>query len=538
MDSTCLPKDDSRPEKRAEQLADSRDTYAYRYSWPPGVAVAATVPHKDDYSIEYMAKIALITAETFKNALGFANLFIKPGELPRFLEHSLAQLATFKASELRARFLEAHCELAKRMTSTQPPSVESYGQLYTSIEAPPSWRQWDFDRAYAWQRVAGVNPMWLTRITAIPEHVAVGEREWLRAIGESGSLAEALANGRVFACDYGLLDGAPMGTTNGRKKWLPAPYAVFAAIDGDLKSVAIQVGGKKGSPVYTPADGRSWRIAKLTVQAADANIHEAIVHLGRTHMVMEAVALATHRQLAERHPLSALLLPHVELTLPINNSAATSLIAPGGVIDLAFAAKIETTAGLVKVGMDGNPLSLASPPADLARRGLTDPSVIAEHPYRDDGLLVWAAIERFAHGYVRRYYANDADVVGDTELAAWVTELGSQEGGRLVGVARPTTVAALGDLVAIIVWTGSAQHSAVNFTQFPYMGVMPNTVGALWNEWPVAGVPDDDETHVKLLPPYDMSVLQLNTVYQLSSMRMNRLGHYPLLHFRDGRVRE
>jgi arachidonate 15-lipoxygenase len=139
---------------------------------------------------------------------------------------------------------------------------------------------------------------------------------------------------------------------------------------------------------------------------------------------------------------------------------------------------------------------------------------------------------------VQRYYANDADVTGDVELAAWVAELGAQAGGRLVGVDKPTSVASLGDLVAIVIWTGSAQHSAVNFPQFPFMGVMPNTVGALWDQWPTPGVPDDATTHLKLLPPYDMSVLQLNTVYQLSEMRMNKLGHYGMLHFLDGRVRE
>jgi arachidonate 15-lipoxygenase len=128
-------------------------------------------------------------------------------------------------------------------------------------------------------------------------------------------------------------------------------------------------------------------------------------------------------------------------------------------------------------------------------------------------------------------------VAQDAELAAWVREMGSADGGRLKGMRPVETVDALVNLVAVIVWTGSAQHSAVNFPQFPYMSAPPNMPGAFWSDWPVAGATSDEATLVSVLPPFNMAALGLSTVYQLSSVRLNRLGHYPLMHFHDRAAR-
>ena len=191
----------------------------------------------------------------------------------------------------------------------------------------------------------------------------------------------------------------------------------------------------------------------------------------------------------------------------------------------------------MKQGLDTFHLPSGSPPADLAARGLDDPAVLPEHPYRDDALLVWGAIRSFVDAYVRRYYPADAAVAADPELGAWIREMGSPEGGRLQGLHPVETVSALVELMATVVWTGSAQHAAVNFPQFPYMSAPPNLLGAFWAEWPVPGVKSDEATLLSVMPPYNMAMIQHGTTYQLSSLRMNRLGHYPWLHFKDREVR-
>jgi arachidonate 15-lipoxygenase len=533
----CLPSDDPSPEPRSAALARRREVYRYSYAWPPEVAVAAEVPKLDGYSPAYVVQSLAILSDSLRNLLPVAELFVSPDKVHEFLADELEKIKALGPGDLKGHLFDMQANVARHMTSASPKALADYGRFYNCVAAPPGWTCWDDDRSFAWQRVAGVNPMAIRRVDAIPEHVAIGEREMESAVPGHGSLAAALAEGRVFACDYGLFAGALCGVTDGRRKWLPAPYAVFVSVGGALRPVAIQAGPTPESPVFTPRDGHGWRVARLAMQTADASHHEFLSHLGHTHLVIEAVALATYRQLAPNHPLCVLLTPHLDQTLPINHSAATSLIAPGGSVDLMFGPRIEAAVGFVKKGLDAFVLPRSSISADLAERGLDDPRTIADHPYRDDGLLVWGAIRRFVEAYVRRYYSADTDVTADEELAAWTREMGSPEGGRLSGIRPLETVGALAELMAIIVWTASAQHSAVNFGQFPNMGAVTNMPGAFWAEWPVPGVATDEATLLSVLPPYNMAMLQQATVYQLSQQRNNRLGHYPLLHFKDREVR-
>ena len=532
-----LPQHDLRPAKRARHLAEAQETYGYSYAWPPEVATAAEVPHKDSYSAGYIAKLIPLTLEIFANNLAMGEFVAEVADFKHVIEDELESAAKLGPKAIGKWFFDIQSKKASYMTTRQPESVDEYGKLFAALPAVPVWSKWDDDKAFAWQRVAGVNPMSIRRIEALPESIGITPEHYLQAVGDQDDMRSAAAEGRLFACDYTMFGGVPMGVTNGRNKFMPATYAVFASVHGELKPIAIQVGANAGDPVFTPGDGYGWRLAKLAFNVCDATHHETTSHLGRTHMVMEAVAIATRRQLASHHPLYDLLHAHTDHTMPINHSAATSLIAPGGTIDQVFAPTIEAAAGLVRAAIDGLPINVASPPDELKLRGVDDVAMLVEYPYRDDALLVWGAIEKYIGAYVGHYYESDADVVGDTELAAWVTELGADDGGRLKGVDPPSTVAELAKLVATFVWIGTGQHSAVNFTQWPYMSVVPNMVGAFWKEWPGEGVDANEETHLELLSPINMAILQFNTVYQLSNLRYNHLGKYGLTTFLAPKVR-
>ena len=374
--------------------------------------------------------------------------------------------------------------------------------------------------------------MTLTRLKEVRSDIHIGEREFARVFPGRGSFAQALGEGRVFACDYTFLQGAATGNTLGSEQ--VAARAVRHVRRGRRRAHAARDPARPedGSRVVTPGEGTLWEVAKLAVQIGDANHHETVTHLGRTHMVMEAVSLALKRQLAERHPLHRLLWAHCEYTLPINNSAATNLIAPGGAIDTTFGGTIQQSVAFVKQGIESFDLGRSGVPTDIAARGLDDTSVIADHPYRDDALPVFGAIKRFVDAYVRLAYASDEDVTKDLELAAFVRELGSQDGGRIPGVTQPTSIDTLALLVTNIVWIASGQHAAVNFTQYPFMGYVPNMAGAFWSEWPPTSF-DEANLYALLLPPYNVAVLQMHTVYQLSQVRVNHLGHYGLTTFLD-----
>jgi arachidonate 15-lipoxygenase len=291
-----------------------------------------------------------------------------------------------------------------------------------------------------------------------------------------------------------------------------------------------------GSPIFTPGDGHRWMMAKTAVKVADFQYHEMVFHLGRTHLVVERFLLATRRQMSSRHPLRILLEPHFEFTLAINDHAFHSLAAPGGPIELLMAGTLASSLEITHRAMREYVFHEAAMPRALEIRGVDDPATLPVYPYREDGHLIWRAIADFVNGYVRLYYATDADVVMDVEVQAWARELSAEDGARLVGLLDMDSIGTLVATLTQVIFTASAQHSAVNFAQFPFFGVIPNLPAAAYSPPPDATTPDDEASYLAMLPPLDAGLAQMNLSFQLSWMHYNRLGKYPARHFTDGRV--
>jgi arachidonate 15-lipoxygenase len=280
--------------------------------------------------------------------------------------------------------------------------------------------------------------------------------------------------------------------------------------------------------VRTPRDGADWEVARSVVQVADCNLHQIFHHLGRAHFLMEAFALATERQLAERHPLNVLLSPHFHGTLAINGAARDQLLAPGGQLETLLAPTLEDALGFVYRGIASFRLPDSGFEQDLAARGIAA-SALPVFPYRDDGRLILQAIRSWVDGYLRLYYSTDADVAGDTELRAWVAELASPNGGRLHGLpTRVETVAGLAEILVFVIFSASAQHAALNYSQFDFMGDCANMPSAAYAP-PTASL-------AERLPPWDRCCEGMEFYFQQSRVRDDRLGHYPFRHFADPRV--
>jgi arachidonate 15-lipoxygenase len=97
-----------------------------------------------------------------------------------------------------------------------------------------------------------------------------------------------------------------------------------------------------------------WDIAKACYTSADGSYHEAISHLGDTHLVCGQFIAATRRQLLPNHPLSKLLLPHLAGTALINGAAAAVLINDNGIVDRLTAPDIADSLKLVKIKVCAN----------------------------------------------------------------------------------------------------------------------------------------------------------------------------------------
>ena len=326
------------------------------------------------------------------------------------------------------------------------------------------------------------------------------------------------------------------------QKYVYAPLALFVVDRATklLAPVAIQCKQTPGpdNPIFTPGDGPSWLIAKTIVGIADGNFHEAVTHLGRTHLLVEPFVISTHRQLASNHPLYRLLWPHFEGTLAINDASWRHLIANKGAVDKLFGGTIATSRKLTANGVRTYSFNESLLPKALAARGVLDDTWLATYPYRDDALLYWSSIERWVQDYLALYYHSDADVRGDLELTAWLAEISAEDGGRITGFG-PTdnpTLAYLTEAVTMIIFTSSVQHAAVNFPQYDLMSYVPLMPLAGYAPAPTSKQGATAADHVAMFPPLDMAELQMELGYLLGTVHYTTLGAYRPGYFDDPRL--
>lgn len=569
-----LPQDATPAQRSARQHALEQQRNAYQWSRTVpnvvGVPMAAKVPANDQPTLEWLLEVGESALHILENAL--ANLLDKLGDAEKDaaqselkkIRHSLEQhrqrhqhelasgILTDAAQALRTLIAPSqdalHAQLQRLQEIQQslqqyqhghPRSVKAYQDIFRTIPVPAVAPVALDDSVFARMRVAGPNPMLLAALDSWPDKFRLSEAQFAQAT-QGDSLTAALEEGRLFWEDYVELESvaAVPGNENGKKKTVFAPLVLFVLPRNakQIVPVAIQC-GQDGSQFPTFIATRDkhdplywgWQFAKSVAQVAATNYHELFAHLARTHLVLEAFTVATHRELAPDHPLNILLLPHFEGSLFINNLAASSLIAPGGAIDHIFGSTIETlqtAAGKDRLAFDFRQSFLRN---DLKRRGLHLPSRLPDFPYRDDAVLVWDAIAGWTRSYVELYYADDHAVQADTELAAWSKSLVND--GLLQGFTAPQSRQSLADVLTMVIFTASAQHAAVNFPQFDLVIYVPLFTGGAWADLPATQGGLQQQDWLRVLPDLDIALQQLNILYLLGSVYYRRLGEYRSNHF-------
>ncbi|HMG21943.1 MAG TPA: lipoxygenase family protein [Kofleriaceae bacterium] len=537
-----LPQDDNapgRPQRRTERT--------FNYPWAMGFA---SLPW-----LAYCAEVpgTLHTGDPLATLLGAVSVLPTPSELPTppYLGDRLAHIAKVTSNELHVK---------KQDAASPAPLTGFYQHAFVDLPAPSVTSALDSDTSFVNQRLAGVHPVMIQRAGAIPAGFHVTDQHLRAASGvATDTLQLAAADHRLYVLDYAILVGLPADPAGARH--VPAPFVLFylrddaAAPQGKrLVPVAIQVDRAPplqpiGPEVFTPQSGEWWALAKLMVQVADVNVHEMKAHLFETHMCMEPFAVAAFRELDYRHPVGQLLAEHFRDMILQMYVGRNSLLSPTGTPGAALSgASID---GIVGTGLDGSltitnrahqqwRFDQAGLKADLARRGLLDPATsIPDYPYRDDALLVSDAIEAYVKAYVFHYYASDAAVTADSELAAWRAAVVDPAQGNLAGVPAISTRATLIDVLTQIIFTCTAQHAAVNYPQFDAIGLVPNMPAAAYNTLPplqrLATVPGQPihfghtqppPARESFLPPKAAGLRQISLVANLGLWHYGRLGDY------------
>jgi arachidonate 15-lipoxygenase len=412
-------------------------------------------------------------------------------------------------------------------------TLQAFRDIFEIIRPPDVVDRSESDEYFAEMMVAGPDPTRLTRLDAVPEKFPI-TTEHLQSVPELAheTLESALAAGRVYWVDHAPMSALDNGQHPQAPKYMYSPMVAFAVPrgGGPVRAFAIQCGqDPAGREIYTPADGYSWKLAKNCVLVAHNTYHGEVTHLGRTHLISEAVLLAAVRNLASVHPVAVLLRRHFEGTASINKLAVELLIQPGRAVEYLIGSDLKSTYPWIadhrkNFSFTGNYL-----PAKLERSGTDGAAVLPYYPYRDDGLLVWTAIRRWADAFVDGYYRTDADVREDHELQAWAAEVASPDGGAVrdfgltPGEINDRTD--LAEILTMVIWTAGPQHAAVNFTQLEHLSYLPANPLAGFTEEP-RGRDHTLDDWLANLPPLDVAVQQLCLMNFLGSVRSTTLGDY------------
>lgn len=387
------------------------------------------------------------------------------------------------------------------------------------------------------------------------------------------TLAKAAELNRLYAVDYAAFVGAKTNSVHGEQRYLAAPVALFywnptppagyPPGGGVMQPIAIQLNQQfdaETTPIFTPNDcanandakGFKWRVAKYFVNVCSAIQHESIAHLGDCHLTVEPIVVATHRQLAEQHPLFKLLIPHFRFTININDDAIHSLIIPGGVVATNVGPAIESTLALVAAAHEAWRFDDNNPDRIFKLRGVDQLPVF---PFRDDTVLLWQAIQKYVGAYLRVYYRNDQDVIEDDELQAWVNELVSPTYAGFKGMnglkdtgdaKRPAKIDSLDYLIQVvaqIIYIAGPLHASVNYAQYPLMSYMPSVAGTIYAPPPSRSIQlQSADDCLRWYPPLDVSLYTFSFEYLLSGVQYDTFGYYSdnprMPYFTDKRVEE
>nr|XP_003818095.3 polyunsaturated fatty acid lipoxygenase ALOX15B isoform X4 [Pan paniscus] len=406
--------------------------------------------------------------------------------------------------------------------------------------AEHAFEHWQEDAFFASQFLNGLNPVLIRRCHYLPKNFPVTDAMVASVLGPGTSLQAELEKGSLFLVDHGILPGIQTNVINGKPQFSAAPMTLLYQSPGcgPLLPLAIQLSQTPGpnSPIFLPTDDKwDWLLAKTWVRNAEFSFHEALTHLLHSHLLPEVFTLATLRQLPHCHPLFKLLIPHTRYTLHINTLARELLIVPGQVVDRSTGIGIEGFSELIQRNMKQLNYSLLCLPEDIRTRGVED---IPGYYYRDDGMQIWGAVERFVSEIIGIYYPSDESVQDDRELQAWVREIFSKGFLNQESSGIPSSLEtreALVQYVTMVIFTCSAKHAAVSAGQFDSCAWMPNLPPSMQLPPPTSKGLATCEGFIATLPPVNATCDIILALWLLSKEPGDRrpLGTYPDEHFTE-----
>jgi len=509
--------DDPNPKARAAALTKARDAYQWDHAYlaPLPMLHLLNRPAKN---------LEMGIVQFLRGSFEFLPAAERPHDsMPiERAEATLPGQLRLKLDELEAKFgrLKDPMDYEKLTKHLHMPAHLAGNATYEN--------DWQDDAVFGWQRLAGPNPMAIERLSDDLAFAAVVERTGLtdalvqQVLGDdTATISGARAAGILATVDYPIVaDPTPLpcSVKDGRQNFLPRASGAF--LWHPERSVLLPAAIGLDDQRFAPDNTGVWAAAKAQFATCDFCVHEMAVHLMGVHFLQEGIAIATHRGLPPQHPVYALLVPHFKYLLFNNFAGREFLVEEHGYVEKILSTDLnDGSLELVKRAYTRFHFDDLDVPTALAARGMMSKTGMPDFPYRDDGLLIWAAIDTWTRSYVAAYYDDDVAVANDTELHRWCTEMTSEAGAHLKGFPEQfTTRDRLANALSRLIFLASAQHAAVNYTQHHSMLVVPNMPGSAWSATPT--------DLMGTLPEMATAHTQVEAIWLLTCYIYGQLGQY------------
>jgi len=429
--------------------------------------------------------------------------------------------------------LIAQTRFVKMSTFGKWSSIEQILQIYRgAFEVPKGYYDWETDWSFGRQRLGGCNPTCLRRCDSLPENFAVTS-EMVEPYLDGASLEEAILNREIYIVNHAILEGVKCKDN----RQICKPMALFhAKRNGDLLPLAIQLFQKPAAdnPVFQPSDEKwLWILAKMYFNNADCSYHQAVTHLGFTHLVVESICVCANRELSPSHPVFRLMAPHFLYVLAINSLAVAKLLAPGGWIDITMTIGASGVLEVLEKCWKTWRLDREGwLPSELASRGVDDAEALPRYEYRDDALMIHKAIERYVMDVLDDVYDTPEKLADDIEVQNFAKSLVSEDGAKIKGVFGNGQFSDLNDLkktITSVLFLASVAHASANFAQYDEYAFPPNYPSILLGDPPNSKEQVVTELDVLAKLPNQEKTLSVMVVTKILSDRgTNGLGEFEI----------
>ncbi|XP_074658773.1 allene oxide synthase-lipoxygenase protein-like [Tubulanus polymorphus] len=409
----------------------------------------------------------------------------------------------------------------------------------SGMPVPKAANYWKDDVRFAAQRLIGSNPSLIKRCNEIPSNFAVTE-EMVSPIIEGSTLSGLIDAKRLYIIDLKILEGIKCSD----ERILCAPLALFFVNEsGKLMPLAIQLHQtpSETNPVFLPTDDTNvWLLAKMWYNNADLSHHQALTHLGFSHLVMESIAVCSHRNISPSHPIFKLLAPHYLNIMAINSLALQRLVSPGGWIDKTMTiGRIGLFEIIVKAWSNWRLDIHGDLPNELKMREVEDAKYLPNYHYREDALLCYEAIKEYVTEIIDVYYDDDEILKRDREIQNWAEEMSKPvpDGGcGIKGVPGEGRMEKKGDLISVctsVIYICSVGHAAANFNQYEDYAFPPYYPACLHGKPPTSKAAVTEKDIINVLPTRDQTLDTMVVTKMLSKRATQPLGHFELTYAHD-----